>query len=135
MSETPAHHSGNNSDPIPLFDGSGDPVSWLEILPGWSVVSSDGATVGTVLSVTGDKQEDIFDGLAINVDGAGDPRYVPGEKVGAIFTGRVTIRLSSAEAAALAPYVPDKPETVWRPSGPSIGQRISNFFGGRRPRN
>ena len=135
MSETPAPHSGNSSNPIPLFNGSADPVSWLEIAPGWSVVSSEGTTVGSVLSVAGDKQEDIFDGLAVNVDGAGDPRYVPGEKVGAIFPGRVTLRLSSAEASTLAPFVADKPETVWRPSGPSLGQRISNFFGGRRPRN
>ncbi len=42
-----------------------DPVSWLQIGQGWSVVTSDGVTVGTVAQVEGDKQSDIFDGLAV----------------------------------------------------------------------
>ena len=42
-----------------------DPVSWLQIEQGWSVVTSDGVIVGTVAQVEGDKQSDIFDGLAV----------------------------------------------------------------------
>ena len=46
-----------------------DPVSWLQIAQGWNVVTSDGTVIGTVAQVEGDKQEDIFDGLAISKDG------------------------------------------------------------------
>ena len=42
-----------------------DPVSWLQIEQGWNIVTSDGVTVGTVAQVEGDKQDDIFDGLAV----------------------------------------------------------------------
>ena len=42
-----------------------DPVSWLQIAQGWNVVTSDGVVVGTVAQVEGDKQGDIFDGLAV----------------------------------------------------------------------
>ena len=43
-----------------------DPVSWLQIEQGWNVVTSDGVTIGTVAQVEGDKQDDIFDGLAVS---------------------------------------------------------------------
>ena len=66
-----------------------DPVSWLQIEQGWSVVASDGATVGTVAQVEGDKQSDIFDGLAVESALSGGIRYVPGEQVGAIHPGEV----------------------------------------------
>jgi len=47
-----------------------DPVSWLQIQQGWNVSTSDGASVGAVAQVEGDKQADIFDGLAIE---SGEP--------------------------------------------------------------
>ena len=42
-----------------------DPVSWLQIEQGRSVVTSDGVSIGSVAQVEGDKQDDIFDGLAV----------------------------------------------------------------------
>src|SRR6266702_3366483 len=50
----------------PGGEGSGrdDPVSWLQIESGWSVVGSDDEPVGSVVSIAGDKHEDIFDRLA-----------------------------------------------------------------------
>ena len=42
-----------------------DPVSWLQIGQGSNVITSDGVNVGTVSPVEGDKQSDIFDGLAV----------------------------------------------------------------------
>jgi hypothetical protein len=44
-----------------------DPVSWLQIEKGWNVVSADGVLVGKVVAVTGDEHDDIFDGLARQV--------------------------------------------------------------------
>ena len=111
--------------------GQADPVSWLQIQPGWTVVASDGEPVGSVLSVTGDKQDDIFDGLAIGADESARPLYVPGEKVGLIVPGRVTLRLSAAEARTLAPFEQPPAETVWRPEPPSRMTRLSNWLRGR----
>ena len=61
-----------------------DPVSWLQIEQGWNIVTSDGVLVGTVAQVEGDKQSDIFDGLAVESRQPTQIRYVPGEQVGAI---------------------------------------------------
>jgi hypothetical protein len=111
--------------------GAAEPVSWLQIAQGWTVVAADGAEVGSVETVTGDKQEDIFDGLAVGTASAG-LRYVPAEQVGAISAGRVTLRISGAEVAALAPFREPPKETVWRPSPPSLRTRISNWIRGPR---
>ena len=42
-----------------------DPVSWLQIEKGWSVVTADGNGLGAIFEITGDENADIFDGLAI----------------------------------------------------------------------
>ena len=76
-----------------------DPVSWLQITQGWNVVTSDGVVVGTVAQVEGDKQADIFDGLAVESTQPEGIRYVPGEQVGPIYPGEVTLTIGSAEAA------------------------------------
>lgn len=62
-----------------------DPVSWLLIEPGWSVVDANGEDVGRVKSVVGDETRDIFDGLELTSG------YVPAERVGEIVEGRITI--------------------------------------------
>jgi hypothetical protein len=112
--------------------GPDDPVSWLQIESGWSVVGSDGELVGSVVTVAGDKHEDIFDGLAIDVGRSGPLRYVPGERVGLIFPGKVTVRFASSEAHQLEEFQAPKPETVWRPTAPSLGTRVSNWMRGKR---
>jgi len=109
-----------------------DPVSWLQIEQGWRVVSSDGSPVGAVAQVEGDKQDDIFDGLAIE---SGQPpalHYVPGEQVGAIYPGEVTLKLSAAEAASLEPFRAAPQETKWLPGKAPLTTRLSNWMRGRR---
>jgi hypothetical protein len=109
-----------------------DPVSWLQIEQGWNVVASDGALVGTVAQVEGDKQSDIFDGLAVAASGSDQIRYVPGEIVGAIFPGEVQLQIASAEAAALSPFQASPAETTFRPGNAPLGTRISRWLGGKR---
>ena len=65
-----------------------DPVSWLQIEQGWNVVTSDGVIVGTVAQVEGDKQSDIFDGLAVESKKPKQTRYVPGRAGGRDLSGR-----------------------------------------------
>jgi len=112
--------------------GVADPVSWLQIQQGWAVRTADGASIGAVAQVEGDKGADIFDGLAVE---SGDPkqvRYVSGEQVGAIFPGEVTLRISVAEAAALPPFQAAPPETTWHPGKESFMTRLGNLFRGKR---
>jgi len=106
-----------------------DPVSWLQIQQGWSVVSSDGAAVGTVAQVEGDQEMDIFDGLAIE-SGQGGLRYLTGDKVATIYPGEVTLKIAAAEAAALGPFTPQPPETKWVPGKPPLTKRLSNWLHG-----
>ena len=108
-----------------------DPVSWLQIQQGWNVVASDGSSVGTVAQIEGDKQADIFDGLAVE---SGEPKklcYVAGEQVGAIFPGEVTLKIAAAEAATLAPFQAAPPETTWRPGKQSFMTRLGNKLRGK----
>lgn len=112
--------------------GTADPVSWLQIEQGWNVVGSDGELVGSVASVVGDKQEDIFDGLAISLGESAPLRYVPGERVRLIYPGKVTVGFAGSEAQGLEEFAAPKPVTVWRPSAPSLGTRLSNWMRGKR---
>jgi hypothetical protein len=109
-----------------------DPVSWLQIQQGWNVVTSDGTSIGAVAQIEGDKQADIFDGLAVE---SGDPvqvRYVPGEQIGLIYPGEVTLKITAAEAGALAPFQAAPPETTWHPGKPSLTARLGSLLRGKR---
>ena len=66
-----------------------EPTSWYAIEAGWQVVDAAGAPLGRVIAVVGDKDADIFDGLRFEADG--EETYVPGDRVGEIVEGRVTV--------------------------------------------
>jgi hypothetical protein len=74
--------------------------------PGWEVVDSAGESVGRIDQVLGDKNRDIFDGLAVLTGLVGKPRYVPAERVGEIRVERVQLELSADEVDRLEPYEP-----------------------------
>jgi hypothetical protein len=109
-----------------------DPVSWLQIEKGWNVTTSDGISVGTVAQVEGDEESDIFDGLAVASKQPTQVRYVPSEQVGAIYPGRVTLTIGSAEISTLEPFRAPPPVTIWRPGKAPFGTRLSNWLRGRR---
>jgi hypothetical protein len=108
------------------------PVSWLQIEPGWRVVGSEGASLGSVRSVVGDQTLDIFDGLTITLDEGSTRRYVPAELVTSIDSGEVNLRLTAADARNLDPFRDPPPVTVWRPPTPSLTTRLGNWLRGRR---
>lgn len=81
-----------------------DPVSWLEIKPGWKVEAADGGPVGEIDEVAGDENADIFDGLAVAVTALGRPRYVPAEKIAQITDGTVRLSIGHDEVEALDEY-------------------------------
>lgn len=75
--------------------------------PGWEVVDSAGESVGRIDEVLGDKNRDIFDGLAVSTGLVGKPKYVPAERVGEIREDRVQLELSADEVDRLEPYEPE----------------------------
>jgi hypothetical protein len=109
-----------------------DPVSWLQIAQGWSVVTSDGVSVGVVAQVEGDKQEDIFDGLAVDSKQPARILYVPGEQVGAIYPGEVTLKIAAADTGTLEPFQAPAAETKWSPGKAPLTTRMSNWLRGKR---
>ena len=109
-----------------------DPVSWLQIEQGWNIVTSDGVIIGTVAQVEGDKQADIFDGLAVESRQPTQIRYVPGEQVGAIYPGEVTLKIESANIGTLEPFHAPPPETKWVPGKAPLSTRVSKWLRGKR---
>ena len=100
-----------------MTDGAAEPVAWLLIEPGWQVVDSADAAAGTVVAITGDSTEDIFNGLAVDAD-LDKPRYVPSELVGRIVEGRVQLTVTRDQLAGLAEYE-EPPESVEISSEPA----------------
>lgn len=78
-----------------------DPVSYLMIELGWSVVGSDGKEIGSVSEVRADDAKDIFDGLMIKARMLGAARYVPAERVAQIFVGRIELDVTADELQQL----------------------------------
>src|SRR5258708_29919011 len=108
-----------------------DPVSWLQIEQGWNVVTSDGVGVGTVAQVEGDKQGDIFDGLAVESQ-AKQVLYVPGEQVGPIYPGEVTLTIAAEAIGTLEQFHAAPPQTTWRPANAPLAERVSRGIRGKR---
>lgn len=83
-----------------------DPVSWMVIEQGWTVVDTAGETVGRVDEVVGDESVDIFNGLNVLTGVLGTPKYVPSEQVGRIVEGQVELLLSKDQVDDLAEAEP-----------------------------
>ncbi|HUK44951.1 MAG TPA: hypothetical protein VLV28_06635 [Gaiellaceae bacterium] len=131
MNGTFSSPPGSGSSSADRGDGSsGDPVSWLQIEQGWKVVTSDGVLVGKVAQIEGDKNDDIFDGIA--VESGTQTRYVPGEEVGQIFPGQVTLKIGSTDLGTLEPFQAPPPETKWTPGKAPLSTRLSNWLRGKR---
>ena len=75
-----------------------EPTSWYAIEAGWEVVDPAGGALGSVSAVVGDQDADIFDGLRYEAEG--EERYVPGDRVGEIVEGRVTVTPGADDAVA-----------------------------------
>jgi len=64
---------------------AGDPVSWLVVERGWTVVDAAGKKVGKVDEVLGDEPTDIFHGLIV------DGEEILAERVGEIREGEIRL--------------------------------------------
>jgi hypothetical protein len=77
----------------------GQPSSYLALEAGTDVYSSEGERIGKVEHVLAVPEEDIFDGLVIELDGA--LHFCDAPEVGEIYDNGVVLKLSAAEAAQL----------------------------------
>ncbi|HZQ82498.1 MAG TPA: hypothetical protein VFB25_11045 [Gaiellaceae bacterium] len=100
-----------------------DPVSWLLIEPGWTVVVAGGEEVGRVEEVTGDSGADIFDGLSVSTSALARPRYVPAEQIAEITQGQVKLSLDRAGFDALGEYEEPAESIDVEPEKASLLQR------------
>jgi hypothetical protein len=91
-----------------------DPVSWLLIEPGWTVVAREGTDVGKVEEIVGDTGKDIFNGLSVTTGLLGKPKYVPAERVRAMTEGRVELDLSAEEVESLDEHDLQPPSEQFR---------------------
>lgn len=95
-----------------------DRVSWKVIEQGWDVVGSGGEELGSVHEVVGDANADIFTGLHVSPGLLRHSRFVPSERVGSIYEGRVEVDLDGeafdhlAEAHAAPPSAEIRADTT-----------------------
>jgi hypothetical protein len=88
--------------------GNGDPASYLTLEPGTEVVSAERDRVGVVEHVLRDEEEDIFDGLVIDVRlGPGGLHFVDAPQVAEIHASQVVLSVSSADVERLPKPAPN----------------------------
>lgn len=97
----------------------GDPVSWLLIEPGWTVVAADGSEVGRVEEVVGDTSKDIFSGIAISggllAGLVAKAKFVPAERIRSITEGRIELDVPPDAIDRLEEHEPAPPPEEVRP--------------------
>jgi uncharacterized protein YrrD len=80
----------------------GEPIAYSALKPGADVISSDGKEVGAVEHVLADEDEDVFDGIVVDVKlGPGGHRFVDADQVSECREGAVTISVPAAEVEKL----------------------------------
>ena len=105
----------------PIDDGLA--VHYTAVPKGVPVYSSDEQVVGTVVEVLDNYREHIMDGVVFD-DPDGVRRFVDAPEVARTAERAVTLNISAAEAAQLAP-----PET-----GTGVGGAMKRLFHGKRRR-
>jgi hypothetical protein len=98
-------------------------VHYTAVARGVPVYSADEQVVGTVVEVLDNSREHIMDGVVFD-DPDGVRRFVDAPEVARTAERGVTLNISAAEAARLAP-----PEI-----GPGTGGAVKRLFGGLRRR-
>ena len=76
-------------------------VAWTGVQPGWNVLAADGSEVGKVEQSVGDREADIFEGIAVGVGLIGGSRFVSFEHVTGIAEGVVRLDLAPDEVDRL----------------------------------
>ena len=90
----------------------GNPASYLVLVEGTPVLSSDGREVGKVEHVLADDDSDVFDGVIVDTRGGpGGHRFADASLVAAIYERGVVLAMTS-EAAERLPEPTANPATL-----------------------
>src|SRR6266487_6499260 len=81
---------------------------------------------------TGDWSSDVCSSDLVESARPTQIRYVPGEQVGAIYPGEVTLKIASADIGTLEPFHAPPPETKWLPGKAPLSTRMSKWLRGKR---
>jgi hypothetical protein len=81
-------------------DDLGPPTSYLTLAEGTRVLTSDGVDIGRVRHVLADADDDIFDGLVLDVRHGGH-RFVDAPEVAELHERAVVLKLDAAAAERL----------------------------------
>ena len=103
----------------------GHAVHYTAVTRGTPVLSSEGIQVGEVESVADNYREHIFDGIVMR-DPRGEPRFIDAPEVARTAERAVTLAITAAEAAELAP--PERAAPSFRPD--VRGGRVSRLLRG-----
>jgi hypothetical protein len=108
----------------------------MAIEKGARVLASDGEEIGTVHEIAGDAEADIFSGLVVSVSRLGANRFLPSERVTAIWPDRVETSVAAAQAEQLTEYEEPVAER-WEPPDDFMTRlrRFFGFYGKRGPRD
>jgi hypothetical protein len=98
-------------------------VSWKSIEKGARVHASDNQELGKVVEIAGDTDADIFSGLVVSLSRLSSNRFLPSERVTAIWPDRVETSVASDEVESLAEYEQPVDER-WQPPGPGFLRRL-----------
>lgn len=98
-------------------------VSWKSIEKGARVHSSDNQELGKVVEIAGDTDADIFSGLVVSLSRLSSNRFLPSERVMAIWPDRVETSVANDEVESLAEYEQPVAER-WQPPGPGFLRRL-----------
>jgi hypothetical protein len=82
------------------MDDLGAPASYLTLVEGTRVVSSDGVEVGKVEHVLADPNVDVFDGIVLSAD-FGGRRFVDASQIEEIYERGVVLSVDAAAAERL----------------------------------
>jgi hypothetical protein len=82
------------------MDDLGAPASYLTLVEGTRVVSSDGVEVGKVEHVLADPNVDVFDGIVLSAD-SGGRRFVDASQIEEIYERGVVLSVDAAAAERL----------------------------------
>jgi sporulation protein YlmC with PRC-barrel domain len=85
----------------------GSPVSYITFQTGTDVISSDGERVGKVEHVLADAENDIFDGLVVDIQlGPGGLRFVDADQVEKLYARAAVLGVPAAEVQRLPKPTP-----------------------------
>ena len=104
---------------------AGDPIAYMALELGTTVVASDGSHIGKVAHVLSIPEEDLFDGIVVDTDAG--VRFVDRDQIAEITTTRVLCELTAEQAAGLP--APDGEETYHVDATKDTGEGLSARFG------